>query len=95
MIRFFECCNAVLWGPASLVLYMGTGLYLLVLLKGHPIIKIGSALKLLIPAERRKDSRSHGDISPFQSLMTSLAACIGTGNIAVSPVRWCLEVRAR
>ena len=82
MIRFFECCNAVLWGPASLVLYMGTGLYLLVLLKGHPIIKIGSALKLLIPAGRRKDSRSRGDISPFQSLMTSLAACIGTGNIA-------------
>ena len=39
--------------------------------------KTFKAIKLSVT----KDSDSHGDISPFQSLATALASTIGTGNI--------------
>lgn len=80
MYGLLEKINAVIWGPATLALFIGTGIFLLIRLKGLPVLNIGYAVKLLFKRER-KDKNS-GDISSFQSLMTSLAACIGTGNIA-------------
>jgi AGCS family alanine or glycine:cation symporter len=58
---------------------LGVGLFLTVGLKIMTILKIPLGFKLLwqgrIPG-------GDGDISPFNALMTSLAATIGTGNIA-------------
>lgn len=67
------------WGPVLLTLLVGTGLYLTLILKGLQFRYLGYALKL---AFSRNDKDAEGDISHFQSLMTSLAATIGIGNIA-------------
>ena len=69
-----------IWGPALLTLLVGTGLYLTIRLSGVQFRMLPYALKLAF--SRNQDDKSAGDISQFQSLMTALAATIGTGNIA-------------
>jgi len=73
--------NGVVWGPMMLVLILGTGLVLQVGLKMLPIRKLGYGFRLLWKG-RTAPSAGKGEISPFNALMTSLAATIGTGNIA-------------
>ncbi|WP_053956995.1 alanine/glycine:cation symporter family protein [Inediibacterium massiliense] len=66
------------WGPIMIVLLVGTGFILTVGTRIIQFRKLGTAFKLLFS----KDECDDGDISAFQALMTSLAATIGTGNIA-------------
>ena len=73
--------NSVVWGPMMLVLILGTGLFLQVGLKILPIRKLGYGFRLLWKG-RVPPSEGKGEISPFNALMTSLSATIGTGNIA-------------
>lgn len=84
-MNFSEIISAVnnfVWGPVMLALLMGTGMFLTVRLKFKPWLNLGYALKSVFAKQDKthKDDSS-GDISPFQSLMTALAATIGTGNI--------------
>ena len=72
--------NAVVWGPLMLVLILGTGFYLMVGLRAFPLRHIIQAFSLLLRSRKKTDGS--GDISPFNALMTSLSATIGTGNIA-------------
>ena len=71
--------NDFVWGPIMLTLLMGTGIFLTIRLKFLPWRNLGYAIKSVF--QKDVTSKSDGDISPFQSLMTSLAATIGTGNI--------------
>jgi AGCS family alanine or glycine:cation symporter len=80
LTALFNLIGGYLWGPALLALLVGTGLYLTIRLGGVQFLMLPSALKLAF--SRKQDSNSVGDISQFQSLMTALAATIGTGNIA-------------
>jgi AGCS family alanine or glycine:cation symporter len=73
--------NGVVWGPPMLVLILGTGLFLMLRLKFMPLTKIGAGFKLMWQGRKKGDAES-GEISPFQALMTCLAATVGTGNIA-------------
>ena len=73
--------NAIVWGPPMLVLILGTGLFLLILLKFMPWRRIPNGFALMWQG-RATGSRETGEISPFQALMTCLAATVGTGNIA-------------
>jgi AGCS family alanine or glycine:cation symporter len=73
--------NSLVWGPAMLVLILGTGLYLQMRLGWMPIRRIGSGLRM-VWRSREGDGEHHGDVSPFAALMTCLAATIGVGNIA-------------
>jgi AGCS family alanine or glycine:cation symporter len=72
--------NGVVWGPLMLVLILGTGFFLQVGLKFTPIRKLGYGFSLLW--QGREKGTEEGEISPFNALMTSLSATIGTGNIA-------------
>jgi AGCS family alanine or glycine:cation symporter len=75
--------NSFVWGPVMLTLLVGTGVFLTVRLKFLPWRNLAYAVKEIFKKEEKnkgKDS-GKGDISPFQSLMTALAATIGTGNI--------------
>ena len=65
-----------LWGWPMIILLIGTHIYLTLRLR-LPQRKILTAIKLSF----QKEDRESGDISPFGSLATSLAATIGTGNI--------------
>ncbi|MFC3607406.1 alanine/glycine:cation symporter family protein [Stutzerimonas tarimensis] len=73
--------NGIVWGPPMLVLILGTGLILMIMLKFMPLIQLGRGFSLLWGG-RVKGRDEPGDISPFQALMTGLAATVGTGNIA-------------
>ncbi|WP_299790347.1 sodium:alanine symporter family protein [uncultured Shewanella sp.] len=81
--EFVSMINGFVWGTPMLVMILGVGLFLSVGLKLMPILKLGTGFKLLwsgrIPD---KDKTKEGEISPFNALMTSLSATIGTGNIA-------------
>ncbi|MCK5880922.1 MAG: sodium:alanine symporter family protein, partial [Sinobacterium sp.] len=80
MTSIITSINSVVWGPIMLILILGTGLYLSIGLKGMTITQVVTAFKLLWSG--RKSSSNEGEISPFNALMTSLSATIGTGNIA-------------
>ncbi len=71
--------NSIVWGPAMLVLILGTGLYLMIGLKAMPLHRIGYGFRMLWQGRK---SDEEGDIPPFRALMTSLSATVGTGNIA-------------
>ncbi|ABZ75343.1 amino acid carrier protein [Shewanella halifaxensis HAW-EB4] len=68
--------NAIVWGPITLCLLVGTGLYLTVRLKLIQVFKLPMALGLLF-----KPAIGKGDLSSFAALCTALSATIGTGNI--------------
>jgi len=63
-----------------LILLVGTGIFLTMRLKFLPWINLGYAIKSIFKKDGKEDF-AQGDISSFQSLMTALAATIGTGNI--------------
>ncbi|MDE3736795.1 MULTISPECIES: sodium:alanine symporter family protein [Pseudomonas] len=73
--------NGLVWGPPMLVAILGTGLFLMVFLRFMPLLRIGTGFRLLWRGRAKGDDES-GEISPFQALMTCLAATVGTGNIA-------------
>lgn len=74
--------NNFVWGPIMLVLLVGTGVFLTIRLKFLPWRNLGYALKSVFKKPEDTGGQEHaGDITPFQSLMTALAATIGTGNI--------------
>jgi len=79
IIKIIETVNGWVWGPAMLVLILGTGFYLSIGLRFLTVRKIGTAFTLLFSSRR---GQGEGEISPFSALMTSLSATIGTGNIA-------------
>jgi len=72
--------NGFVWGPVMLILILGTGLYLTVGLKFLQVRHIPDGFKQIWMG--RKEGKEEGEISPFNALMTSLSATIGTGNIA-------------
>jgi AGCS family alanine or glycine:cation symporter len=76
--------NGIVWGPLMLALILGTGLYLMYGLSFMPLRRLGYSFKLLWQSRQSvyDKSRGEGDIAPFNALMTSLSATIGTGNIA-------------
>ncbi len=70
--------NSFAWGGFMIIFLVGTGVILTIGLRVVQFRRLGYAFKLLFSKEHAGD----GDITPFQALMTSLAATIGTGNIA-------------
>lgn len=81
---FFDTLGGWVWGPAMLVLLVGTGVLLTFMLKGLQFSMLGYALKqAFLPHKKKADGSDHeGDVSHFGALMTALSATIGTGNIA-------------
>jgi len=71
--------NGIVWGPPMLVLILGTGLFLMIGLRLRPLLRLGYGFHMLWTGRREQGK---GDITPFNALMTSLSATIGTGNIA-------------
>ena len=80
--EILSAVNGFVWGPIMLTLLVGTGVFLTIRLKFLPWRNLGYALKQVFSKPDKSTTSGHeGDITPFQSLMTALAATIGTGNI--------------
>ncbi|MGJ9460161.1 alanine/glycine:cation symporter family protein [Oceanobacillus sp. CF4.6] len=80
MIDILNEISGFVWGPPTLILIVGTGLYLTFRLGFLQIKALPYALKLAF-SPKRQDKKSKGDISHYQALTTAMAATIGTGNI--------------
>lgn len=73
--------NRLVWGVPTILLILGTGLFLS-LRTGFPQIRLfPRALKLFF-RKLRPGKAKDGAVSPFQALCTALAATVGTGNLA-------------
>lgn len=68
------------WGPAMLILLVGTGIFLTIRTKALCWRNLPYALSSVMSKEARQ-KKGKGDVSPFSALTTALAATIGTGNI--------------
>ena len=82
LTEWIKALNGIVWGPAMLVLILGTGLFLMFGLRFMHILKLGYGSKMLWRGRESSSGTEQGDISAFNALMTSLSATIGTGNIA-------------
>ena len=75
-----------IWGLPMVVLLFGTGLVLTLLTRFVQIRYFRQAVGLVLgggrPADEKASSKSSGDITPFQALMTALSSTVGNGNIA-------------
>ena len=74
--QFIQWFNNKIWGLPLLIILMGTHLFFTIRLKFIQK-NIGKAIKFSVTP----DDSSEGDVSPFASLATILAATLGTGNI--------------
>ena len=71
--------NGLVWGWPTVSLIAVTGIVLMLGLRFMPLQRLSYGIRMLL----QKDAESgEGEITPFQALMTSLSATIGTGNIA-------------
>lgn len=76
IMEVLEKFQAFIWGPPTLLLLLGTGIYFTVTLKGIQLFRFPKALKAIFEKEE-----GVGDVSAFATLCTTLAADIGTGSI--------------
>ena len=71
--------SGIVWGPIMLAFILGVGVFLTLGLKAFTWRNI---IRSFIVLWKSRDTEKAGEISPYQALMTSLSATIGTGNIA-------------
>jgi len=73
--------SSFIWGPFTLVLLLGVGIYLSLGLKLLPWRRIPYAFRQLMASRKAtSDGDGDGEISPFNALMTAMSATVGTGN---------------
>ncbi len=81
-VKFLTEISEILWGMPMLMLFIGTGIHFTVR-SGFFQFRADKWLKGTIGHSfRERRLPKEGAISPYQALCTSLAACMGTGNIA-------------
>ena len=73
--------NSFAWGWPTVLLIAATGILLMLRLGFMPIRRLGYGFRLMLKPTPARDDDS-GEVTPFQALMTSLSATVGTGNIA-------------
>ena len=79
IVAIVTAVNGVVWGSPMLVLILGTGFFLMLGIRFMPLRRVGYGFRMLWEG---RTEHGKGDITPFNALMTSLSATIGTGNIA-------------
>jgi AGCS family alanine or glycine:cation symporter len=73
--------NRWVWGPVTMALLMGAGLYLTLITRGVQFRWILKALREVLGQVFTK-TRAEGTVTPFQAVATALASTVGVGNIA-------------
>ena len=82
-----DAINDFIWGPFAIIILMGTGLFLGVRLGFLQITHIRFLVnrtfgRAFSKKHRGEDRLDEGDITSFQAAMTSIAAIVGSGNVA-------------
>lgn len=74
--------NSILWDYVLIIGLVGTGIYLTIALGFPQVKRFGKAAKRVFGGVFNKEQNKEGSMSSFQALATSIAAQVGTGNIA-------------
>jgi AGCS family alanine or glycine:cation symporter len=77
--RAVTWASDLVWGPWTVALLLGTGVFLTLRFRFVQLRRLPEALRSLKPAG---EAGGKGSLSPFQAFMTGLGASTGTGNIA-------------
>lgn len=79
-----EYCDKIasfMWGPFTLILIIGIGIYLTVITGFFQIFNFKDVCKNTIGSITKKNKNNSKGISPLQAVSTALAGSLGTGNI--------------
>ncbi len=72
-----------IWWPVVIFLLVITGVYLSIQTRFIQFRRLGLAIRFMLRSRKKSEMEGRtGDITPFQALMTALAATVGNGNIA-------------
>ena len=75
--------NSFLWSFLLIVLLCGTGIYYTIRLRFIQVSKFGEGWKLVFGhLSLNGEKHEKGEMTPFQSIATAIAAQVGTGNLA-------------
>ena len=80
MENILSSINSFAWGPVTIVLILGTGLFTSFILRLTHLKYFKHAIALISGKFDKKEDK--GEITHFQALSAALSATIGTGNIA-------------
>ena len=80
MVNLLNDISGFVWGPVTIILLVGTGLFISFFLKLVQFRHFTYAWKLISGKYDNPDDE--GEVTHFQALSTALSATIGTGNIA-------------
>lgn len=81
--------NSILWDYVLIIGLVGTGIYLTIALGFPQVKRFGKAAKRVFGGVFNKEQNKEGSMSSFQALATSIAAQVGTGNIAGVATSYC------
>jgi AGCS family alanine or glycine:cation symporter len=83
LLHYTQLIADNIWWPVVILLLAGTGIYLSFLTGFIQIRRLGLAIRFMLKSRHKAEMEKRtGDITPFQALMTALAATVGNGNIA-------------
>lgn len=77
-----DLVNGILWNSVLLIGLLGVGVYCTIALGFPQLTRFGYAAKTVFGGVFKKEESKEGSMSSFQALATSIAAQIGTGNVA-------------
>ncbi len=83
MLSVVSKANEFLWDILLIIILCGTGIFFTVRLKFIQVRKFGDGCRLVFGHISLKGKKGgKGEMTPFQSLATAIAAQVGTGNLA-------------
>ncbi|MDH4071432.1 MAG: alanine:cation symporter family protein, partial [Ignavibacteria bacterium] len=83
LLEMSSLAAGTIWWPFVIILLAGTGVYLSFKTGFIQIRRLGLAMRFMFLGRKKSATKEGtGDITPFQALMTALAATVGNGNVA-------------
>ena len=80
LVALIDKIGGFVWGPFFLQpLLLGVGAFVMIGLGFMPLRRMIFAFRVLWKSQAKRGDE--GELSPFEALMTSMAATVGTGNI--------------
>ena len=82
LLKWVDSANGVLWNTVLIVMLCGTGIFYTFKLRFIQVRKFGEGCRLVFGHMSLKGKKGeNGEMTPFQSIATAIAAQVGTGNL--------------
>ena len=82
MLEMVTKVNGFMWGIGLLLFLCGTGIYFTIRLRFIQVRRFGEGVRLVFGHMKgHSGEKKQGEMTPFQSMATAIAAQVGTGNL--------------